>query len=173
MNYQRLGYKTFWLLALQKSKFAGLGLGLTVVLYFLKLNLNISLTDLISKAIVILLAFSLLSFIASLANGWAEYINYKYLLDENGLKIQKGIVNKEEMAIPYRQIQNVDIERGPLEQIFGLSRLVILTAGHEDKPESDKEESEGILPAIDDGLAHRLREALLNKTSVEEVKVES
>ncbi len=85
----------------------------------------------------------------------------------------RGILTKEEIGIPYRQIQNVDIEMGPIEQALGLSRLIILTAGHEDKPDINKEESEGVLPAIDKRLAYQIREELLNKANIERVSVQN
>ena len=89
-------------------------------------------------------------------------------MTEDSFKIKRGVFSKTENAIPYRQIQNVDIERSLTFQMLGLSRLIILTAGHED--ESPKrvsfgsDESEGIIPAIDQKLAGWLQTELLRRT---------
>ncbi len=69
------------------------------------------------------------------------------------MKIKRGILNKEEVAIPYRQIQDVDIRRDISFQMLGLSRIVILTAGHEDNEKPGDDDTEGILPALDKDLA--------------------
>ena len=100
---------------------------------------------------------------------WLEYANFKFCLGEDSLKIKKGILSKEEVAIPYRQIQDVDIERNLSYRIWAVSRLVILTAGYEEEKKSDADESEGILPAIDKDLAEWLQAELLKRANVQKV----
>lgn len=107
---------------------------------------------------------------------WLVYINYKFALGDNSLKIKRGILNKEEIAIPYRQIQDVDITRDISFQLLGLSRIVILTAGHEDGPNEDEAgeqgQSEGYLPALDKELAEWLQAELLKRANVQKVTEE-
>lgn len=92
---------------------------------------------------------------------------------EDSFKIKRGILSKAENAIPYRQIQNVDIERGLLFQMLGLSRLIILTAGHEDESPRNapigSDEAEGIIPAIDQKLAEWLQTELLKRADVQKI----
>ena len=90
-----------------------------------------------------------------------------FLMSDDSLKIKRGILNKVENAIPYRQIQNVDIERNFTFQMLGLSRLIILTAGHEDEATKGSNESEGIIPAIDSKLAEWLQTELLKKADIQ------
>ena len=53
-------------------------------------------------------------------------------------------------------IQNVNIERKLSEQMMGLSRLIILTAGEDDEKKRCRfGRSEGILPAVDKKCLHR------------------
>ncbi len=99
---------------------------------------------------------------------WLDYRNYRFILDEFGLKISRGILSKEQTAIPYRQIQNVDIERSLLERLLGVSRLVIITAGHDDSS-NNKDITEGVLPILDKQRAVEIQEALLKRSSVQEV----
>ncbi len=75
---------------------------------------------------------------------------------------------KIETSIPYRQIQNIDIQRDLAYQAFNLSRLVILTAGHDDEKPGD-DQSEGILPALDKDLAEWLQTELLTRANVQKV----
>ena len=88
---------------------------------------------------------------------------------EDSFKIRRGILNKTENAIPYRQIQNVDIERNFTFQMLGLSRLIILTAGHEDINIKGSDEAEGIIPAMDKELAEWLQTELLKRADIQKV----
>jgi uncharacterized membrane protein YdbT with pleckstrin-like domain len=107
-------------------------------------------------------------FVLTFFVAWLIYINYKFMLGEDSLKIKRGILNKEEIAIPYRQIQDVNIERDLGFQMMGLSRIAILTAGNQQEKNAD-EEAEGILPAMDRALAEWLQGELLKRTNVQEV----
>lgn len=110
--------------------------------------------------------FFLLSFFVA----WLIYINYKFFLGEDSLKIKRGVFNKEEIAIPYRQIQDVDIDRNLSFRMLGVSRILILTAGQEEvKPQDEENESEGILPALDHELAEWLQGELLRRANIQKV----
>jgi len=114
--------------------------------------------------------FFLLSFFIA----WLIYVNYRFCLGEDSLKIRRGILNKEEIAIPYRQIQDVDIDRDLSFRMIGVSRIVILTAGHEDeKPSVESGESEGVLPALDKDLAEWMQSELLKRANVQKVVEET
>ena len=88
---------------------------------------------------------------------------------DDSFKIKRGILNKTENAIPYRQIQNVDIERNFTFQMLGLSRLIILTAGHEDEKSQGKDEAEGVISAVDQKIASWLQTELLKRADVQKV----
>jgi len=176
--YHPMGKKTFWIFFLNRVHAAFTLLLLTIVLAvlsgqsFLVTKQFGDLTpyaklgaELAGVLFVIVLAISL--FIT-----WLIYINYKYCLGEDSLKIKRGVLNKEEVAIPYRQIQDVDIKRDLSFQMLGLSRIVILTAGHEDDDPKD-EESEGILPALDKDLAEWMQAELLKRANVQKVTEEA
>ena len=172
---QHLGIKTFWLFVLGKSQVAFYLLLAGIVLLAAKGYIpaqfiryggyitDITLT-LIGLAIVVE-AFALLI-------GWLTYINYTFTVDANALKIRKGILNHEETALPYRQIQTIDLKQDLLGRMIGVSQLVILTAGHEDANESVSGESEGEFPVIDSGLASQLRDELLKRANTERVTIQ-
>lgn len=103
---------------------------------------------------------------------WLMYRNFKFALGENSLKIKRGILEREEIAIPYRQIQDVDIERSLSFQMMGLSRLMILTAGREDVGKPGEDDSEGILPALDKNMAEWLQHELLERANIQKVTEE-
>lgn len=85
---------------------------------------------------------------------------------EDSFKIKRGVLDKIETAIPYRQIQNVDVERSFAFQMLGLSRLIILTAGHEDEKAAG-DEAEGVIPAIEQKTAEWLQTELLKRADIQ------
>jgi uncharacterized membrane protein YdbT with pleckstrin-like domain len=175
--YQPLGIKTFWIFFLQRMQAALVLLLLSIVLFVLSSQpalVTKQFGDLRPYALAggELAAWLFLVFLGlTLLISWLIYINYKFCLAEDSLKIKRGILNKEEVAIPYRQIQDVDLKRDLSFQILGLSRLQILTAGHEDD-KSEDDDSEGILPALDKDLAEWLQAQLLQRANVQKVTEE-
>lgn len=126
-----------------------------------------ALLEQLDQGLLFLLGVFYLLFIVALAATLFQYIAYEFMLDEHALKIRSGIINLQIEAIPYRQMQNVDIERDLLYRILGVSRMVILTAGTEDA--STGNESEGIIPAIDKNLAFAIQRELLKRANEERV----
>ena len=53
--------------------------------------------------------------------------------------------------------------------MWGVARLAILTAGHEEAKEGEEDTAEGILPAVDRTLAESLQTELLKRADVEKV----
>ena len=176
--YHTMGKKTFWIFFLERAHAAFTLLILTIALFVIAQQSFLTSTpfgDLTRYAIMAAwacLALFVLATAITFLIAWLVYVTYKYCLGDDSLKIKRGILNKEEVAIPYRQIQDVDIKRDLSFQMIGLSRIVILTAGHEDeKPEDD--ESEGILPALDKDLAEWMQAELLKRANVQKVTEET
>ncbi len=107
----------------------------------------------------------LLGFIATLL----EYRNYTFTTDEFALKVRRGVFSRREISLPYRQIQDVDIIRTVPHRLFGVSRLVVITAGHEDKTDG-KDATDTIFDPIDWNLADDIREFLDRRIGVQIVE---
>ena len=93
---------------------------------------------------------------------WAKltYKFYKYELREDGFRKERGIIWKKYVTIPYDRIQNVDIHRGLVARMLGLSDIRIQTAGA-----SKDLLSEGFLPGLSEQVARELRDELLTHKS--------
>jgi uncharacterized membrane protein YdbT with pleckstrin-like domain len=176
--YHMMGKKTFWIFFLQRAHAAFILLLLTIGLLVLSQQSFLATTqfgDLTRYAVAGWEVCGLL-FIVVLAITffitWLIYSRYKFCLGEDSLKIKRGVLNKEEVAIPYRQIQDVDIRRDLSFQMLGLSRIIILTAGHEDDEKPGDDDTEGILPALDKDLAEWLQAELLKRANVQKVTEE-
>jgi uncharacterized membrane protein YdbT with pleckstrin-like domain len=59
----------------------------------------------------------------------AYYDSYIFILKHDAVYVQKGVVFKIKVMIPYSRIQNVDVYRGPLLRMFGLGNIQLFTAG--------------------------------------------
>jgi len=93
---------------------------------------------------------------------WAKlyYNSYKYEFGKEGVKIERGVIWKKYVTIPYGRIQNIDILRGPLARILGLSDLQIQTAGA-----SGAILTEGRIPGVLREEAEEHRNELISRLS--------
>lgn len=95
---------------------------------------------------------------------WARlsYKFYKYELREDGFRKESGIIWKKYTTIPYGRIQNVEIYRGLVARILGLSDLHIQTAGGVAQPRYGAF-SEGRLPGLSREDAEKMRDELVKR----------
>ena len=94
---------------------------------------------------------------------YLTYRFYKYELRDDGFRKEHGVIYKKYVTIPYERIQNVDINRGLLARILGLSDLNIQTAGMSTGFGSYGGVSEGRLPGISPKVAEQLRDELVKR----------
>lgn len=99
-----------------------------------------------------------------------HYKFFLFTLEEFSLKLRKGILRVTEISIPYRQMQNVDVTRPLIYRFFGLSRLVILSAGHEQADEGDQTDT--VFDPIDSEIAEDIRNFLGRRIGVQITKSE-
>jgi len=90
-----------------------------------------------------------------------SYKNYKYELRADGFRKEHGVISKKYVTIPYERIQNVDIFRGLIARLLGLSDLNIQTAGMSGTSGSYGGASEGRLPGLNPQVAEQLRDELI------------
>ena len=92
------------------------------------------------------------------------------MIGDDAISIKQGFLSTKEVSIPYHHIQDVNIEQTLTDRMYGVSRIAILTAGHEDSGSDDSNDSsEGALPIIDSSLANEIRNELVHRMSVERV----
>ncbi|MEK7158017.1 MAG: PH domain-containing protein [Patescibacteria group bacterium] len=97
---------------------------------------------------------------------WAKltYRFYRYELTDAGFRKELGVIYKKYVTIPYDRIQNVDIYRGILARILGLSDLNIQTAGASATMNRyGAMGAEGRLPALSKETAEQLRDELIQR----------
>jgi len=81
------------------------------------------------------------------------YSSWGYRIDAKVLETRSGRVFQRARLLPLSRLQHVDIERGPLDRMFGLAALILHTAGTH---------SASIrIPGLDAAEAARLRDRLI------------
>jgi membrane protein YdbS with pleckstrin-like domain len=72
-----------------------------------------------------------------------KYKGYYYMITDTEIVFRKGIFNTIKTVVPFKEIQNLNIEKSVLERMLGIANLKIETAG------SNITESEIIIPGIE------------------------
>ena len=52
-----------------------------------------------------------------------------FLVRERDLSLRGGLLSITEQTVPFNRVQHVQVDRGPLERVFGLASLSVNTAG--------------------------------------------
>jgi uncharacterized protein len=92
--------------------------------------------------------------------GRAAWSRRTWALAPRALELHRGVVVERATSIPYERIQQIDVERGPIERAFGLSQLVVRTAAA-----TTDANLYGLAPAD----ADRLRQQLLDLAGIDDV----
>jgi len=183
---QNLGRKTFMLILTRRTSIGFTLFLISIVLAFLGSSLSQGLVGIMTlsgsnashAAATIAGALSTITVMAFLASiilimvgiiiALIQYRNHVFVLDEFSLKYRRGIFDKMEVSIPYRQIQDMNIVRTVAHRIFGVSRLIMITAGREDS--EDHNEADTIFDPIDAELAVEMRVFLERKIGVQVIE---
>lgn len=101
---------------------------------------------------------------------WAKltYHFYRYELTDLGFRKESGVIYKKYVTIPYARIQNVDISRGIIARLLGLSDVMIQTAGSSatvTRYGAFGAGAEGRLPAVAKADAEVLRDELIRRAT--------
>jgi len=75
---------------------------------------------------VAVILFGLLALAVAGVLGWWRFV---FVIDGGELRIDKGVLSQEHLAIPLNRVQTVSLEQGLLHQILGLTQVSVDTAG--------------------------------------------
>lgn len=56
------------------------------------------------------------------------YRRWRYRLADDALELERGVVVRRRSSVPYGRVQQIDVNRGPIDRIMGLSVARLLTA---------------------------------------------
>lgn len=90
---------------------------------------------------------------------YMEYRSYTYLFMPEAFVVNQGYILKNEIATLYHQIQNVNIERRPLDRMVGVSTLVIILAA----ARHEEDHNRIILPGLGRTKAKLVQKEILQR----------
>ncbi|MFA5742468.1 MAG: PH domain-containing protein [Candidatus Paceibacterota bacterium] len=171
-GYQRFGRRTLVMLILGKSSPAILALLILIVLFAMPGLFPENYTMVSSIALPIVAFVCIFISLLVSAGGWLEYRNYAIFFDENNFKIRRGALNVEEIGVPYRHVKEVVVKRSIIDQLAGVSNVIIsIVQDDDDRPVAKKEEI--VLFSIDQAAAVQIQDAILRKTEIEKMDIVS
>jgi membrane protein YdbS with pleckstrin-like domain len=86
-----------------------------------------------------------------------------YVMSDRSLRIRRGIWIIRETTITFENVQNVELMQGPLQRYFGISNLIVQTAGGSGaKPQQGQTSPHvGLIEGIRD--AQRIRDGIMSQ----------
>lgn len=81
-----------------------------------------------------------------------QFRAWSYRIDPDELHVAHGVWTQMRTVVPFARVQHIDVAQGPLERRFGVTRLVLHTAGTAD--------SEVVLPGLTRETAEALRDEI-------------
>lgn len=82
----------------------------------------------------------------------ARYRRWRWQLTDRALELRHGVVVHRHEAVPYFRVQQIDIDRGPVDRLLGLATVQVTTASAS---------GSGSLPGIAEHEAPLVRQELL------------
>lgn len=91
--------------------------------------------------------------------GRARWSRWRWSDLPEALELHRGVIVHRASYVPYHRIQQIDVERGPLERSLGLAQLVVRTASAT---------TDAAVPGLAEDEAVRLRTRLLARAGVDD-----
>jgi uncharacterized membrane protein YdbT with pleckstrin-like domain len=167
-EFNRLGHKTFFLFIWKRSWAIILILLAGAVILTFASDIPADYILFANLAMVVLFVLLVITTMITILFAWLEYIHYKIILSADDITISRGFISEEEVGVPFRRIKEVKFERNLMDQILGVSNVILIVLGDEENS-SLSSESKITLPSLDSRIAKQIQGIVLNKAEVEEI----
>jgi uncharacterized protein len=131
-----------------------LGTGLTSATLLAGAELLLRRAELLDRFPLLLVPGSIaaVTLVAALLWPPIAYRHWSYRLAPDALEIRRGVIVQRRSAVPYRRVQQVDLSRGPVDRLLGLTSADLTTAAAT---------SDGSVPGLSPDDAERFRRLVL------------
>ena len=123
MEYQKLSRKAIGCMLVNEVLLAVV---LTAVLTGAAFGLNKAGVNIIPVVFGLILV---LVWCISLAAPFVRYERYRYRFSEEDISVREGFLWIHRDIVPIERLHKVALESGPIDRIFGLSKVIVTTAG--------------------------------------------
>lgn len=83
-----------------------------------------------------------------------KYLSWRFEVRDDHLYLEHGVFTQVKTMVPFVRIQHIDTQRNAVERIFGISRVVVYTAGSRGSDVQVK----GLKPNDADEMQEKLRD---------------
>jgi len=87
-----------------------------------------------------------------------RYRNWRYVVGEDAIYLERGVLTEVRTEVPLVRIQHVDSRRSAFERLVGLASTVVYTAGSRGADVTIP----GLTPVEADGLRKRLKQLVID-----------
>lgn len=94
-------------------------------LFFLPIYLG----ELVHRPLIWAAVIFVISFCSLSGYMLSRYDNWGFDLKEDYLFLKHGVLIKKRSMVPYVRVQHIDTQRGVIDRLAGLSKMVVYTAG--------------------------------------------
>ena len=77
----------------------------------------------------IILGLIILNLIYLIVSPKVRYERYRYCITKDKIDVKEGFIFIERNIVPIERLHKISIEKGPIYSIFGLSKVIVTTAG--------------------------------------------
>jgi membrane protein YdbS with pleckstrin-like domain len=152
-----LGHRAFILFLSRRIKFAIFLFALTTGLWYGQRWIPVDYLIWSNYVVQVILLLSIAYFLMVLFWTYMEYHFYTYMFTDEAFVMTYGYIVRNETAALYHQIQNVNIQRSPLDRVAGVSQIVIFMTGSE----KDAAHNKIVLPGVGRTKARLVQKELL------------
>ena len=85
--------------------------------------------DLASYAVYVPIALIVVCWLYLILSPEVYYRHYKYCITSDKIDIRRGIIVLSHTVVPIERIHQVEVVRGPINNLFGLADITVTTAG--------------------------------------------
>ena len=78
---------------------------------------------------MVLIPVALFALLLVLVLPGRQYRRWGYDMGDQQLRVLRGFLWRTDTIVPFNRIQHIDVAQGPLQRLFGLSTLIVHTAG--------------------------------------------
>ena len=87
-----------------------------------------------------------------------QYRNWGYTLGSDALRVARGYLFHTDTIVPFVRVQHIDVGQGPVERMFGVSHLVVHTAGTDNSIVT----LPGLTPAVASAMRDTIRSQIIS-----------
>lgn len=77
----------------------------------------------------IMIGLVILDFLYLIVSPKVRYERYRYSITEDAIDVREGFIFIERSIVPIERLHKIAIEKGPIDRMFNLAKVIVTTAG--------------------------------------------